>query len=278
MRAVRLTAWQRPPRLCEVTEPVAPPGGAVVAVCAAGLCHSDLHLMHWPAGTVPYSLPFTLGHEVAGIVTEAGPGVTGVTPGDEVLVHGCWDPGPSLGLGCDGGLADRVAIPDARHLVPAAGLDPVRAAPLTDAALTPYHAIRAALPRLRPGTTALVIGVGGLGHAAVQLLRVLTWTRIVAIDRRPAALALATAAGADEALDVPHQGGEVRDLAGERGEEHAHRQIGKRRLRVIAQVRYVLQRRDDVAAADAGHFGLKPVHQRGLRARDTEQQFSEFLG
>jgi propanol-preferring alcohol dehydrogenase len=202
MRAVRLTAWQRPPRLCELPEPVAPPGGALVAVRAAGLCHSDLHLMHWPEGTVPYTLPFTLGHEVAGVVVEVGPGAAGVTPGDEVLVHGCWDPGPSLGLGCDGGLADLVAIPDARELVPAAGLDPVRAAPLTDAALTPYHAIRAALPRLRPGTTAVVIGIGGLGHAAVQLLRVLARTRIVAIDRRPEALALASAAGADEVLDA----------------------------------------------------------------------------
>jgi alcohol dehydrogenase, propanol-preferring len=202
MRAVRLTAWQRPPQLCELPEPTAPPGGVVLEVRAAGLCHSDLHLMHWPEGALPYTLPFTLGHEVAGTVVEIGPAATGVTPGDEVVVHGCWDPGPSLGLGCDGGLADQVAVLDARYLVPAAGLDLVRAAPLTDAALTPYHAIRAALPRLRPGTTTVVIGIGGLGHVAVQLLRLLARTRIVAIDRRPEALALARGAGADEALDA----------------------------------------------------------------------------
>jgi alcohol dehydrogenase, propanol-preferring len=202
MRAVRLTAWQHPPQLCDVPDPVAPPGGAVLEVRAAGLCHSDLHLMHWPEGTMPYTLPFTLGHEVAGAVLEVGAGVRGVSPGDEVLVHGCWSPGPSLGLGTDGGLADRVAVPDVRHLVPADGLDPVRAAPLTDAALTPYHAIRAALPLLRPGTTSVVIGIGGLGHAAVQLLRVLTRTRIVAVDRRAEALAMARAAGAHEVLDA----------------------------------------------------------------------------
>jgi alcohol dehydrogenase, propanol-preferring len=201
MRAVRLTAWQQPPELCDVPEPPVPPGGAVVAVGAAGLCHSDLHLMHWPEGTMPYTLPFTLGHEVAGTVVEVGPGAAGVAPGDAVLVHGCWDAGPSLGLGTDGGLAERVAIPDARNLVPADGLDPVRAAPLTDAALTPYHAIRPVLGRLRPGTTAVVIGVGGLGHVAVQLLALLTQARIVAVDRRPAALALARASGADLVLD-----------------------------------------------------------------------------
>src|SRR5215208_3751245 len=163
MRAVRLTAWQQPPQLRDVAEPAAPPGGAVLEVRGAGLCHSDLHLMHWPEGTLPYALPFTLG--------------------DEVLVHGRWDPGPSLGLGADGGLAERVVIPDVRHLVPAGGLDLVLAAPLTDAALTPYHAIRAALPVLRPGVTAVVIGIGGLGHAALQLLRALTATRVIAIDQ-----------------------------------------------------------------------------------------------
>ena len=202
MRAVRLTAWGRPPELCEVPEPAAPPAGAVVEVRAAGLCHSDLHLMHWEEGALPYELPFTLGHEVAGTVVALGSAAAGAELGDEVLVHGCWDPGPSLGLGTDGGLADRVAIPDASYLVPATGLDPVHAAPMTDAALTPYHAIRAALPVLRPGTTAVVIGVGGLGHVAVQLLALLTTMRIVAIDVRPHALAVARAAGADVVLDA----------------------------------------------------------------------------
>jgi propanol-preferring alcohol dehydrogenase len=202
MRAIRITAWEQPPELCEIAAPAAPPGGAVLEVRGAGLCHSDLHLMHWPAGTLPHRLPFTLGHEVAGTVVELGPGADGVALGDEVLVLGRWDPGPSLGLGADGGLADRVAVPDVRYLVPAAGLDPVSAAPLTDAALTPYHAIRAALPVLRPGATSVVIGIGGLGHAAVQLLGLLSQTRVVAVDRRPEALAIARDAGADAALDA----------------------------------------------------------------------------
>ena len=54
----------------------------------AGLCHSDLHLVHWPAGTLPYELPFTLGHEVAGVVTGLGAGVDGVELGEPMLVYG----------------------------------------------------------------------------------------------------------------------------------------------------------------------------------------------
>src|SRR5215211_5403805 len=90
MRAVQLTAWQESPRLRDVPEPTVPPGGAVLEVRAAGLCHSDLHLMHWPAGTLPYALPFTLGHEVAGTVAALGPGAEGVEPGEPVLVYGPW--------------------------------------------------------------------------------------------------------------------------------------------------------------------------------------------
>ena len=77
-----------------------------------------------------------------------------------------------------------------------------RAAPLTDAALTSYHAAKLSLPQLRPGTTALVLGVGGLGHMAVQVLKAISPARIVAVDVRDAALELARAAGADAVLSA----------------------------------------------------------------------------
>jgi propanol-preferring alcohol dehydrogenase len=219
MRAVRLTGWQRPPDLCEIPRPVAAPGGVVLRVAGAGLCHSDLHLMHWPAGTLPYELPFTLGHEVTGTVAELGPGATGIDVGEDVIVYGPWGCGGcrrcsrgeehlcerrslqrGCGLGRDGGLAEYLAVPSPRLLVPLAGLDPVAAAPLADAALTPYHAIRRALPHLRPGDRAVVIGVGGLGHVAVQLLAALSSARIVAVDVREEALELAREAGAAEGV------------------------------------------------------------------------------
>src|SRR3954451_5457631 len=90
MRAVRFATWQEEPALVEVATPVAGPGEVLIAVDAAGLCHSDLHIMEWPSGAVPWELPFTLGHENAGTVVALGPGTNGVAEGDRVLVHARW--------------------------------------------------------------------------------------------------------------------------------------------------------------------------------------------
>jgi propanol-preferring alcohol dehydrogenase len=148
--------------------------------------------------------------------------VTGLAEGDPVLVYGPWGcgactacirgaenlcdhrferPGTGCGLGYDGGLADYLLVPSQRLLVPIGDLDPVHAAPLADAALSPYHALKDQLWRLVPGSSAVVIGVGGLGHVAVQLLRELSPARVVAIDLREESRRLAEAAGA-AALDA----------------------------------------------------------------------------
>src|SRR3954467_15589719 len=237
MQAVQLTAWQSPAQLREVPVPEPGPGELRLRVRGAGLCHSDLHLMHWPAGAMPYELPFTLGHEVAGTVDALGAGTDGLDLGESVLVYGPWGcgrcpaccrgaehlcedrrmRGRGAGLGRDGGLAEYMIVPSPRLTVPIGDLDPAAAAPLADAGLTPYHAIRRALP-LAPGAGVVVIGVGGLGHMAVQILRALTACRIVAIDRRPAALEAAAGAGA--AVTLPADGltpEDVRRAAGGRG-------------------------------------------------------------
>ncbi|MHB1584424.1 MAG: NAD(P)-dependent alcohol dehydrogenase [Acidimicrobiales bacterium] len=222
MRALRLLEWKSDPVLVEVDDPAPGPGQVVVRIGGAGACHSDLHLMReFEAGLLPWGPPFTLGHENAGWVHATGDGVRGLEVGQPVAVHGPWgcgtcprcrvgmenycdDPASAPapmgggGLGLDGGMAELLLVPDARHLVPLPdGLDPVRAAPLTDAGLTPYHAVRRSWPKLTPGTTAVVIGAGGLGHLAVQILKATTASRLVAVDARPAALELATACGAD---------------------------------------------------------------------------------
>jgi propanol-preferring alcohol dehydrogenase len=224
MQAVRLVRWNDEPELVEIATPTPGPGEVLLRVDAAGLCHSDLHMMEWPAGSVPFTLPFTLGHETAGTVAALGPGAAGVCEGDRVAVYsrwGCQTCRPCLegvengcvrsgdvaagfggGVGRDGGLAEYMIVPSSRYLVPIDGLDPARAAPLTDAALTPYHAIRRCSTQLRPGATALVIGIGGLGHMAIQLLRALSSVRIVAVDVRPEALDLARAAGVDAAVSA----------------------------------------------------------------------------
>ena len=221
MKAIRLTAWERPAQLVDVPCPEPGPGEVLVRVAGAGLCHSDLHLMHWRAGTLPYELPFTLGHEVAGTVAALGRGPTASSPASRSSSTGRGDAaaalpaasGPSIsasdrgrravpGSAATAGWRSTWSCPPPRLTVPLDGLDPVAAAPLADAGLTPYHAIRRALDVLRPGTSAIVIGVGGLGHVAVQLLKALSPARVVAVDRRDEALEVATRSGADVALQA----------------------------------------------------------------------------
>lgn len=225
MYALQLPAWKSEPVLVEVDEPRPGRGEVVVRVGGAGACHSDLHLMHdFESGQLPWGPPFTLGHETAGWVHELGDGATGIEVGQPVAVYGPWGcgscprcrsgvetycenlaaapaPGGGGGLGCDGGMAELMLVPAARYLVPLPeGLEPMTAAPLTDAGLTPYHAVRRSWPKLSPGSTAVVIGVGGLGHLAVQILKATTGARIVAIDVRDDALQLAAESGADLTL------------------------------------------------------------------------------
>ena len=241
MQALQLTEWQHEPELREVDPPEPGPGEVLVQVAAAGACHSDLHLFHdFAPGLLPYDLPFTLGHENAGVVEALGAGVRGLEVGQPVAVYGPWGCGHCLacvqgaenycerqaeigaaggGLGRDGGMAPRMIVPAARYLVPLGGLDPVEAAPLTDAGLTPYHAIRRALPVLPAGSSAVVIGAGGgLGHLAVQILRAVCSAQVIAVDGRPAGLDLATRLGAHATVPAGDDAaGRIRELTGGRG-------------------------------------------------------------
>src|SRR5260221_11043711 len=88
MRALQLVAWQAEPELREVERPAPGPGEVVLRVDAAGLCHSDLHVLDWPAGTLDWGLPLTLGHEVAGTVAELGRGGAGLAAGHRVAAYG----------------------------------------------------------------------------------------------------------------------------------------------------------------------------------------------
>jgi propanol-preferring alcohol dehydrogenase len=204
MKAYQLVAWQQPPALREVAVPEPQAGEVLVKVGGAGACHSDLHLMDWPEGLMAFDPPFTLGHENAGWVEQVGAGVHGVEAGEPVLVYGPWGCGrcPACrrsaenycerqaeiavmggGLGRDGGMAEYMLVPAERLLLPLGELDPREAAPLSDAALTPYHAIKRSLGKLVPGAHAVVIGAGGLGHMAIQLLCALAPAEVVAVDR-----------------------------------------------------------------------------------------------
>lgn len=243
MRALRLMAWKSDPHLVEVPKPTPREGEVVIKIGGAGVCHSDLHLMYeFEAGALPYNPPFTLGHENAGWVDSVGAGVTSVQEGDAVVVYGPWGcgscarcrlgietycedlhravvPGGGGGLGADGGMADYMLVPHERFLVKLpADLDPVNAAPLTDAGLTPYHAVRRSWSKMTPDATVAVVGVGGLGHMAVQIIRATTAAQVIAIDTRDEPLALASAVGAQHVvLSDKDAAATVREITNGRG-------------------------------------------------------------
>lgn len=240
MFALQLTAWKQDPELREVPDPEPGPGEVLVRIGGAGACHSDLHLLDdFQPGLIPWNLPFTLGHENAGWIEALGPGVKGLTVGEPVAVYGAWGCGRcrnclagldnycqrqtetvtgGAGLGLDGGMASFLLVPTSRYVVPLGDLDPVRAAPLTDAGLTPYHAVKRSLPLLVPGAVAVVIGVGGLGHLAIQILRALSPAVVIAVDVRQEALDLAHRVGADHLVPGGDETAlQIREVSGGQG-------------------------------------------------------------
>lgn len=220
MAAYRLLDWERPPELVEVPVPTVGPGQVLVEVAGCGLCHSDLTMVAMPGAigeALGWEVPFTLGHEVAGRVAAVGRGIEAVAEGDAVLLaapscgacahcragrgSACPHADAGRGYGRDGGLARYVRVDGERSLVPLGALDPRHAGPLTDAGGTSMHAVRRVRPALGPGSTAVVIGVGGLGSFAVQILRAATEARVVAVDVDPAARDRALALGAHDVVD-----------------------------------------------------------------------------
>jgi alcohol dehydrogenase, propanol-preferring len=211
MRATVLHAFHTPLRTEE--RPVPQPRGEeiVVRVKGTGVCHSDVHIADGEFQEVP--LPRVLGHEIAGEAEGLG----------DVIVYAHWGcrrcsfcrsgqeqlcpEGVEAGWVRDGGYAEYLLVPSKRYLLSLEGLDPVHAAPLADAGVTPYRAIRRIRAWLQPGATAVLIGVGGLGQFAIQYLRDLTETRVNAVDRDPAKLRRARDLGASDAVLVEEAAG-----------------------------------------------------------------------
>lgn len=230
MKALRLMNWKSEAELVEVPKPTPGPGQVVIKIGGAGACHSDLHLMHdfvdGQHSSIGWQPPFTLGHENAGWIDSIGAGVSRFREGDPVAVYGAWGEGGGGGsggggLGLDGGMAEYMLVPFERLLIDLPdGLRPIDAAPLTDAALTPYHAIKKSWAKLTPDAFIVIIGVGGLGHIAVQIAKVTTGATIIAIDSRSEALELATSLGANYTFKVGDEiQSKVKDLTGGHGVE-----------------------------------------------------------
>ena len=217
MLAVRSHAPGEPLRVEEVSLPE-PTGSQVrIRVAGCGVCHTDLHIAR--TSRMRVERPITLGHEVAGWIDAAGPDAPAALrrarlhSGDAVLVFGGWgcgacgqcaageeqrcDRSSSPGFQEDGGYAEHMLVPHARHLVALGDLDPVEAAPLADAGVTPWRAVERAAAWLQPGSRVLVIGLGGLGQFAVQYLRRKPEITIAVRELNPDKLVLAEQLGAD---------------------------------------------------------------------------------
>lgn len=219
----RLKAWNG--------ETPAPRGGEVlVRVRNAGVCHSDVHLQdgYFDLGggerldiASGRALPFTLGHEVEGEVAALGPDARGVRLGERVVVypwigcdgcalcargdgHLCAKP-RQIGVTIDGGYADHCLVPDAKYLFPYGAVDPALAATYACSGITAYGALAKAGGAAGDGPV-LIVGLGGVGMAALSFACALYKTAPLVADIDPAKREAALAAGAGAAFDPADKG------------------------------------------------------------------------
>ncbi|MEU8970051.1 Zn-dependent alcohol dehydrogenase [Streptomyces monashensis] len=245
VRAAVLPAVGAQLEITDVELPDPGPGQVRVRLAAAGVCHSDLSLSN---GTMRVPVPAVLGHEGAGTVVSVGEGVAHVSPGAPVVLN--WAPSCGSCHACSlgevwlcanalNGAADvyartadgtelhpglNVAAFAEETVVPASCVLPLpEGVPLVDAALlgcavlTGYGAVHHSA-KVRPGETAAVFGVGGVGLATLQSARIAGASRIVAVDVSPAKEELARAAGAtDFVLASDTTAREIRALTGKQG-------------------------------------------------------------
>jgi alcohol dehydrogenase, propanol-preferring len=228
MRAAVVPALGAPLEIRDLPVPEPGPGQVVVRIEASGLCHTDIHAARgdWP---VKPKIPLVPGHEGVGIVVAVGEGASSVSVGERValpwLGHACgqcryciggWETyctSPQyMGYTMDGGYAE-YTLAYASHVVPVPeGVSAFDAAPLTCAGVTTYKALKVAHPQ--PNETAMVVGIGGLGHLGLQYARIFGATSI-AVDVEDEKLRLAKDLGADHVLDArSDQGDQLAALGG----------------------------------------------------------------
>jgi propanol-preferring alcohol dehydrogenase len=212
MQTIRLFAPTQPLRFAALSSLSPGDGEIVVDVQRAGICHTDAH---YRAGSGKTNLPVTLGHEVAGVVSAIGAGVSGLREGQRVALHylvSCGtcercrkhgeqfcSSGAMLGKERDGGYAEQIVVPAVNAIPIPDEVSSDVAAIMMCSTATAYHALR--LASLQKGESVAVLGFGGLGVSAVQLARALGASQVFAVDVVPEKLALAESFGATP-LDV----------------------------------------------------------------------------
>jgi propanol-preferring alcohol dehydrogenase len=253
----------------------------LVAVKAAGICHSDAHYRAGRSAVHP--LPLTLGHEVAGNIEATGSEVRHLKPGQRVCLHYmatcgfcefcqkgneqfCTS-GKMIGKYRDGGYAEYITVParSAFALPDEIPLD--HAAIMMCSSATSLHAIRKA--RLKPGETVAVFGVGGLGISAVQLARAYGARRVFAIDINPAKLELAEQFGAEPVNASQNDPvDEIRRKTGGRGVDVALELIGLPLTMQQAFKSLAVQGRAAIAGISERTFEIAPY--QDLLNREAE--------
>ena len=233
MKAALMREYHRPLELVERPNArVAHRADVVVRIGGAGVCATDLHAIEGLMEHIGVRLPRVLGHENAGWVEEVG---DGVTTARRAMRCSCTRSTAAASASPAGGQRhalrpSRVHGPDGRRRLrrlrgrvralapaPARGVEPAAVAPHADAGLTAYHAVRRIAHLAMPGSTAAVIGVGGVGHIALQLLRELGSSATIAIDTDARRRALAAELGAGEVIEGTGSVDAVRELTGGRG-------------------------------------------------------------
>lgn len=220
MKAARLHGFNEAFSIEECPAPKAGPREVVVAVEACGVCGSDLTIIY---GGLKTTLPRTLGHEIAGTVTEVGMGCKSTTVGMRVVVYiargcgvcqscrvgeefCCIRGAERIGVTQDGGFAEYVLVPEANVIPLPDSLTFETGAVLTDAVATCLHALED-VGKIVPGEVVVIFGVGGLATSAIQIAK-MHGCYVLAVSRSAAKLQLALSLGADEAI----AGGETEDV------------------------------------------------------------------
>jgi len=224
-RRQSLIAYGQPLRETLAERPAARGTEVLIRVTCCGVCHSDLHVQdgYFALGgdrrldiSKDRALPFTLGHEIAGVIEAAGENADGVVLGREVAVYpwiGCGacpacrageenmcSAHHHLGVAVDGGFATYVLVPHPRYLIDHAPLPATFAGPLMCSGLTAYAALKRLGSRAERGPV-LLVGLGGVGMMGLALARALFEQAPLVADVDAQKRQAALAAGAAQAFD-----------------------------------------------------------------------------
>jgi len=282
MRAGRLKVSTREFEVVDVPTPVAGIGQVRIKVAAAGVCLSDVHFLEGILSPGYLTGDYvTLGHEVAGVIDQLGEGVNSSALGDHVVViagerndaHQI----TTLGFDYDGGWAEYLVIKAELVVKIPESIPFEQAAIIPDAVSTPWAAISSA-GKIQSGESVAVYGVGGLGIHAVQLLKIIGCSKIIAIDPREDARANALARGADYAFAPDDSGlkehrglNAAFDFAGVATiRKHALSMLGEQgRLIIVGIANEPIVIPSDMAFTYMrtqliGHYGSEPHHVQEL--------------